>query len=170
MQAFYIVPNDDQWNACAVSWINKPLNMLATALASVRCCSVQSLSIVVWCYPLAVLQRNLTRFWCVPLWTSSAASITSTSLWQNKLLCIYIIVLQKIGNQTRNRLTECNLEMMVKRSHSVIILHVSPFYWYSKQRTYKSNIYHHVYMILRPSHFVRQIIHKWTSHTVNVFL
>lgn len=57
--SFYIVPNDDQWNACAVSWINKPLNMLVTALASVRCCPVQSLSIVVWCYPVLVLQRNL---------------------------------------------------------------------------------------------------------------
>lgn len=37
--SFCIVPNDDQWNACAVSWINTPFNILLTALASVTCCS-----------------------------------------------------------------------------------------------------------------------------------
>lgn len=60
--SFYNVANDYQWNACAVSWINKPLNMLVTlALASVRCCSVQSLSIVVWCCPMPVVLKNCWR-------------------------------------------------------------------------------------------------------------
>lgn len=31
--SFYIVPNDDQWNACAVSWINKPLKHVSHGIS-----------------------------------------------------------------------------------------------------------------------------------------
>lgn len=113
--SFYSVPNDDQWNACAVSWINKPLNMLVTALASVTCCSAvtQYCSVMLpnACSSGELLKNRqvwqLGMFFYKPFQQLASAP----HLHGEISYCAFTVnhCSAKIGNQTRNRLTECNL-------------------------------------------------------------
>lgn len=103
--SFYIIPNDDQWNACAVSWINKPSYMLdhgisfsQTLLRAVtRCCSAML-------YNTRSSERGeIDSLVCSTMDLGPPHPNGETDY------CASISLFCKIGKQTRNRLTECNL-------------------------------------------------------------
>lgn len=102
---------------------------VATTLASVRCCSVQSLSIVMWCYPPAV-QKKLDQVWQLGMFPCKPFQWPALPphLYGKISYCAFIALFsKKIGNQTRNRLTECNLWTMVKLISSLFSFYTLPY-------------------------------------------